>query len=156
MPKVVATFHDADAAERAIDTLKRNGFHEQDISMVSRDKRAEEHEHAGKTRDGVQDGTAWGAGIGAGATLLASAGLLVIPGIGPLLALGPLAAGLTGAAAGGLVGAFIDWGIPAGESKHLETEIKEGRAVVLVDAKDPSKAERILRQEHAIEVRHPA
>jgi uncharacterized membrane protein len=157
MSKLVATFHDPDSAERAVDALKRAGFNEQDISLVTRDHRAHTAEHEGQTRDGVEDGTAWGAGIGAGATLLASAGLLVIPGIGPLLALGPLAAGLTGAAAGGLVGAFVDWGIPAGESEHLEKEIKEGRAVVLVDAKDKaSKAKQILQEHHAVEVREPA
>jgi uncharacterized membrane protein len=152
MAKVVATFRDADQAERAVHALKQAGFSEHDVSLVSKDPR--ETSRPGQPRDSVADGTAWGAGIGAGATLLASAGLLVIPGIGPLLALGPLAAGLTGAAAGGLVGAFVDWGLPAAESEHLEREVKEGRAVVLVDAGDRrEQAERILRSHQAMEVR---
>jgi hypothetical protein len=166
MAKVVATFQSQDAAERAIDALKRSGFEDREISMISKDHRHPEHpgnDHKGgaphgqgQTRDSVADGTAWGAGIGAGATLLASAGLLMVPGIGPILAMGPLAAGITGAAAGGLIGAFVDWGIPSGESKHLEAEVKEGRAVLLLDVQKPEKAEEILKREHALEVRRPA
>ena len=164
MAKLVATFSNSDAAERAIDALKRAGYDDREISLVSKDDRHHDEgggrgpgdRRGGQTRDGVGDGTAWGAGIGAGATLLASAGLLVIPGIGPLLALGPLAAGLTGAAAGGLVGAFVDWGVPAGESTHLEKEVKEGRAVLLIKAEKPDQAEQILKREHALDVRKPA
>jgi uncharacterized membrane protein len=161
MAKLVATFANTETAERAIEALKRAGYEDKEISLVSKDEResrqgGEGGRAKGQTRDSVADGTAWGAGIGAGATLLASAGLLVIPGIGPLLALGPLAAGLTGAAAGGLVGAFVDWGIPAGESEHLEKEVKEGRAVLLIDARQRDDAEKLLRRQGALEVRQPA
>jgi len=50
----------------------------------------------------VNTGVWTGAAIGGAGGLLAAAGLFAVPGIGPILALGPLAAGLTGAAAGGV------------------------------------------------------
>jgi uncharacterized membrane protein len=77
---------------------------------------------------------------------------LIIPGIGPLLAAGPLAATLSGAAIGGLAGAFVDWGIPKSESEHLQKEVQEGKAVILVHAPDINKAKHILEQ-HAEEVK---
>ncbi|MCL8208971.1 MAG: hypothetical protein K6V97_13015 [Actinomycetia bacterium] len=116
MGKVVATFEDARAAEEAIHALKEQGFKDNEISLISKDPRREVG--AGE-RHNLTTGTTVGAGVGAGATLLAAAGTLAIPGIGPILALGPLAAGLTGAAAGGLLGALVDWGIPRAEGQHL-------------------------------------
>jgi uncharacterized membrane protein len=149
MGKVIATFKDADSAEKAVDDLKRNGFEDKEISLVAKDHRAETP--AGGPRHNLTTGATVGAGIGAGATALATAGALVIPGIGPILALGPLAALLTGAAIGGLTGAFVDWGIPRPESQRLQKEVEEGRAVVLVEAKNADKAKEILRR-HATEV----
>jgi uncharacterized membrane protein len=141
MAKVLATFQDPHRAEQAVDALEKAGFSDQQISLVAKDHRQ------GGRGDNLADGTAWGAGIGAGAGLLASAGLLAIPGIGPILAAGPLAAALTGATVGGLTGAFVDWGVPEQEGKHLEKEVEEGRAVVLVDAAQKAqKAEEILRR----------
>lgn len=154
MGKVIATFNDAETAEKAAHSLKQAGFDDKAVSLVAKDVRGKQAGADGAHhRDGVSDGTAWGAGIGAGAGILAGAGLLTIPGIGPLLAIGPLAAGLTGMTAGGLTGAFIDWGIPSAEGKHLQKEVEEGRAVVLVDAPKSDKAEQILREQHAEEVK---
>jgi uncharacterized membrane protein len=150
MGKVVATFKDVEAAEAAVHALKQQGFEDREISLVSKDHR--DREAKGGARHNLTTGATVGAGVGAGTALLAAAGTLAIPGIGPILALGPLAAGLTGAAAGGLLGAFVDWGIPRAESQHLEKEVAEGRAVVLVDAKNAGKAEEILRR-HTEEVR---
>jgi hypothetical protein len=130
MAKVLATFQDPHRAEQAVDALEKAGFSDQQISLVAKDHRQ------GGRGDNLADGTAWGAGIGAGAGLLASAGLLAIPGIGPILAAGPLAAALTGATV-----------VPEQEGKHLEKEVEEGRAVVLVDAAQKAeKAEEILRR----------
>lgn len=157
--KVVATFENLQEADRAAKELREKGFTDKEVSVVSKDHR-KVHGESGTGQEGdghgthnsVATGATWGAGIGAGTALLAGAGALVVPGIGPLLAMGPLAAGLTAAAAGGLVGAFVDWGIPAQEGKHLEKEVQEGRAVVLVNAHDTRKAMDILSP-HAREVR---
>jgi uncharacterized membrane protein len=145
MGKIVATFRDPERAERAVDALEEKGFTDREISLVTKDR--------GRRRENLADGTTWGAGIGAGAGLLASAGLLAIPGIGPLLAAGPLAATLGGATVGGLTGAFVDWGVPDQEGRHLETEVKEGRAVVLVQSERARDAEEVLRREGADELK---
>jgi uncharacterized membrane protein len=134
--KVIATFANADQAEQAVRALHDEGFSDREVSLVAKD-------HRGMSARGghnLTTGAAVGAGVGTGTALLATAGALVIPGIGPILALGPLAAALTGAAVGGLAGAFVDWGIPAGESRQLQREVQEGRAVVLVDAQQAEKA----------------
>lgn len=144
MGKVVATFVKPDQAEHAIEALEQKGFTDREISLVTKDHRG---------RENLADGTAWGAGIGAGAGLLASAGLLAIPGIGPLLAAGPLAATLGGATVGGLTGAFVDWGIPDREGRHLEEEVREGRAVVLINSDKADEAASILRRQGADEVK---
>lgn len=147
MGKVIATFRSADDADRATDELKRAGFNEKDISLVAKDDRTNRTESHNLT-----SGATMGAGIGAGVGLLASAGLLAIPGIGPILAAGPLAAALSGAALGGLAGAFMDWGIPKQESERLQREVQEGKAVVLVHSDRADKAKEILER-HADEVK---
>jgi len=151
MGKVIATFQDIERAERAVHALKEAGVEDHDISLVSKDPRKHGAPGGGEHHD-LTSGTTWGAGIGAGTALLATAGLVAIPGIGPILALGPLAAGLTGAAAGGMVGAFVDWGMPREEGEHLDKEVREGRAVLLVTTNDVKKVEGILKQ-HAHEVK---
>lgn len=151
MGKVIATFQDAERAERAVHALKEAGIEDHDISLVSKDTRKNGAPAGGEHHD-LTSGTTWGAGIGAGTALLATAGLIAIPGIGPILALGPLAAGLTGAAAGGMVGAFVDWGMPKAEGEHLQKEVQEGRAVILVATNDEQKVEGILKK-HAHEVK---
>jgi uncharacterized membrane protein len=141
--KIVATFRDRDRAEAAIRELEEKGYTDREISLVTKDRRG---------RENLANGTAWGAGIGAGAGLLASAGLLAIPGIGPLLAAGPLAATLGGATVGGLAGAFVDWGLPDQEGRHLEEEIREGRSVVLIRSDHAEEAKEILRRRGADEL----
>jgi hypothetical protein len=150
--KVIARFQDADKAERALEDLKREGFDEKDVSLVAKDRRTGKVEQThgaarqGGHHDTVWDGTAIGAGVGAGAGLLATAGLLVIPGIGPILALGPLAATLGMGAAGGLAGAFMDWGIPSQEGHRLQQDVERGEAVVLVDSPKSDRAADILKR----------
>ena len=153
MGKAIARFDSPDRAERAVDELKREGFTDKEISLVAKDPREGGHAahpagapHQGKRDDGLWDGTAVGAGVGVGAGLLATAGLLVIPGIGPLLALGPLAATLGLSAAGGLAGAFVDWGVPSGESERLQKDVERGEAVVLVDSGKIDRAVDILKR----------
>ena len=151
MGKVIGRFQDADKAERAVEDLKREGFSDRDVSLVAKDPRTgkiEKHTagQGGHGHDSVWDGTAIGAGVGAGAGLLATAGLLVIPGIGPILALGPLAATLGMGAAGGLAGAFIDWGVPANEGHRLQQDVERGEAIVLVDSPKSDRAADILRR----------
>ena len=85
---------------------------------------------------------------------MAGAGALAIPGIGPLVAAGPLAAALSGAVAGGIAGGLIDLGIPEGEGRRFEQDVREGRllAVVETEGERIEEAEETLRRFGADEV----
>ena len=147
---VVGVFNDRGQAEKALDTLKREGFRDADISVVGRG------EDGRQARDGGAElgtGTAWGAGVGATAGLLATAGALTIPGIGPLVALGPLATALGGAATGGVAGALVDWGVPENRGRELEQRVKEGRYLTVVEANGKAdRAREILQNQGARDV----
>ena len=150
---VFGVFPDRDKAVDAVRKLESNQFTEREVSLVAKDSNG-----SGGTghQDSVQDGTAWGAGIGATAGLLAGLGALAIPGIGPIVAAGPIAAALTGAGAGGLAGGLMDYGIPASTGHRLEADVKRGEAVVLVRCNEgrAKDAERELRScgAHDVEV----
>lgn len=143
MSTVVGVFHNRDDAEKAAHELRQQGLHER-ISIVARgdedDRGRGGGQGEGQQRGGMRmggeasSGTWTGAAIGGAGGLLASAGLFTIPGIGPILALGPLAAGLTGAAAGGLVGGLVDLGVPRHRSEYYEQRVREGKILCAVDA----------------------
>jgi hypothetical protein len=88
------------------------------------------------------EGAAIGAAAGAGALAMGSLAMTfgIIPVIGPILAVGPIAAALisagAGAAAGGIAGALIGWGIPEEDATYYENEVKAGRYLVTVEAGD--------------------
>jgi uncharacterized membrane protein len=146
---VFGVFRDRDQAVQAVRRLEGAQFTEREVSLVARDDAA-----GGTRRDPVHDGTAWGAGVGGAAGLLAGLGALAIPGIGPIVAAGPIAAALTGVGAGGLAGGLMDWGIPAEAGHRLEADVKRGEAVVLVrcDSGRAREAERALRDSGAHDV----
>ncbi len=144
------------------------GFHDR-ISIVTRHGaggegggggREERREEGGRAREGgitmsrhTGSGTATGAAIGGAGGLLAAAGLFTIPGIGPILALGPLAAGLTGAAAGGLIGGLVDMGVPRERSEYYEGQVRQGQILATVDADGREEEVReVLRRHGASEV----
>ncbi|MFC4775917.1 general stress protein [Paenibacillus sp. GCM10023252] len=139
--KIVGVFHSQDEAIRAIESLKRQGYTSDEISIVAknRDDVNDVSEETGTMApEGLASGAAAGGVLGGVTGLLAGLGLLAIPGIGPILAAGPIAATLTGAAvgagAGGLVGGLIGLGIPEEEAKQYNDYVKEGRILVLVES----------------------
>lgn len=155
---VIGVFRSQNQAERAVDALRKKGFSDQEISIVAKDHgKARAADQRGKNAaqdQSIGEGASWGAGLGGAAGLLASAGALAIPGIGPLLALGPLAATLGGAAAGGLAGGLVDYGIPEQEGRHYEERVKRGDILAVVSAsKNAEEAEKILRDNGAEDVR---
>jgi len=149
---VFGVFADRDQAQRAVQQLERDKFTDREVSLVAKGDNGA-GAHGGKT-DSVQDGTMWGAGVGATAGVLAGIGLLAIPGVGPILAAGPIAAALTGAGAGGLAGGLMDWGIPAEAGHRLEADVKRGEAVVLVrcDEGRSQSAQKALKEAGAHDV----
>lgn len=154
---VVGLFHDQHMAERAIRTLKNQGFAEDQIGVLMRDleRQQELAEHTGtKAEEGAATGAVGGGVLGGVLGLLAGVGALAIPGIGPIVAGGAIASTLAGAgigaAAGGLLGALVGMGIPEEEARHFEHGIREGGILVTVQAGERSaEAVEILRAEGA-------
>jgi hypothetical protein len=152
-----------DDAQRAFDALQREGFSRDEISFVANKKSSDVwggSDAANDTGDTASD-IAADAGIGAalggvGGLLLSFAGL-AIPGIGPVLAAGPILAALggagIGAAAGGLIGALTESGIPHEHAEHYEESVRRGDILLTVraDATRADRAAEILEDNGAIE-----
>ncbi|WP_373232957.1 general stress protein [Cohnella sp.] len=139
--KIVGVFYSDQEAVNAIEGLKAQGYHSDEISVIGKNKddiKAVTDETGTKAPEGAAAGAATGGVLGGVTGLLAGIGMLAIPGIGPILAAGPIAATLTGAAvgagAGGLVGGLIGLGIPEIEAKQYESYVNDGRILVLVDS----------------------
>ncbi|MEK3736052.1 MULTISPECIES: general stress protein [Paenibacillus] len=138
--KIVGIFDTEQEATRAIEGLHNQGFSNDEISVITRDRdelRNISEDTGTKAPEGVATGAATGGVVGGVAGLLAGIGALAIPGIGPILAAGPIVATLTGAAvgagAGGLVGGLIGLGIPEDEAKEYGGYVESGKILVLVD-----------------------
>ncbi|WP_018250177.1 general stress protein [Orenia marismortui] len=142
MPKVLGLFNDQEAAKSAISSIKDLGISEDKISLVAKngeDQDIEAGAEMGAEGQNLVDGTTTGGAIGGVAGVLASAGLLAIPGLGPVLAAGPIAAGLTGAAAGGVTGGLVDYGIDQQEGERYAGEVEGGNILVAVEDTEQEK-----------------
>ena len=147
--KVVGVFQSEQEAISAINSLKEQGYHSDDISVIAKernDRTLIENETGTKAGEGAATGIATGGIVGGVGGLLAGLGALAIPGIGPIVAAGPIAAAVGGAAlgagAGGLVGVLIGMGIPEEHAKEYENYVDQGDILVLVDD-DPERRTRI-------------
>lgn len=143
MSRVVGAYGTEMEAVEVIEDLQRQGYRNEDISVISKDKKDVEHiteETGTQAGEGAATGAAAGGALGGLGGVLAGLGALAIPGIGPIVAAGPIAAGLAGAAAGagvgGISGALIGLGVPEDEAKDYETQFKEGKILVLLEDKD--------------------
>ncbi len=144
----VGVFNSRNEAERAVSDLKDAGYRDDQIGIVAKNAQGKSVRTDGGGSN-AEEGAA--VGVAAGATVAALGSLAVtfgvIPVIGPVLAVGPLAAalisGAAGAAAGGVAGALIGWGIPEDEARYYEGEVTKGKYVVTVDADGPDRAREI-------------
>jgi hypothetical protein len=156
---VVAVYAALEPARAAVDALRGRGIPAEQISFVARtlQERPELREQI-NLGDKTEVDAAKGAGLGGLAGLLAGAALAAIPGIGPLLLLGPLAAGLTGAVVGGLIGAMTGWGVPREQAARYEDEVRRGNYLVIVrgDPEQVHRAEEALEATRAQSVRRHA
>lgn len=131
-------------AEQAYRDLRAAAFAPDQLSLfVHASPPHVRRETTGADRAADVGGTA-GAELGGVGGALAGLGLLSAPGIGPLLAVGPLAAALTGAitgsALGGVAGSLAGLGVAEAEAFATEQNLKEGRAVLVVDCGDRCEA----------------
>jgi hypothetical protein len=138
----VGVFNSRAEADRAVDELIRAGYSRDQIGVVARNADGKTTAHTADEGE-AGEGAAIGAATGAGVAGLVSLGISfgMIPAIGPILAVGPWAAALIsaagGAAAAGIAGALIGWGVPEDEANYYEGEVKSGKYVVTVkDADD--------------------
>jgi len=139
---VVGVFLDTQQAQQAVAELRRAGFREDQIGVISHDrgKTATTATSATDTGSNVAAGAATGAAAGAGVGALWALGIAagMLPAIGPVIAGGLLASVLASAAGGaavaGLVGALIGLGIPEEEAHYYEGEFRSGRTIVTVRA----------------------
>jgi uncharacterized protein (TIGR02271 family) len=145
---VVGVFETKERAEQAVADLKAAGFDDDKIGMVHRDTEGNTVRTGAADETYAEEGAAIGAATAGGALALGSLAMTfgVIPVIGPILAVGPLAAalisGAAGAAAGGITGALIGWGIPEEDAEFYEKEVQAGRYLVTVDANGRSQEAR--------------
>ena len=172
MSEVVALFSNESDAERAVSELYSRGYDADTVGYVNRHRNSDGEliteetyvaDDMGETEKGVTGGAVGGAAVGAGTSLLASAGMLLIPGIGPFLAAGSLAATLAATAVGAAGGAAIGGSAGAifGDStddddlaRRYRTGVESGNALVTVHFNDGERqfVTDILRNAGAKEV----
>lgn len=141
---VMGVFHTVDQAQAAYDNLVQEGFAREEISLIANKTVSKEWTGSAspETPDAVRSAKSEvaadagiGAAIGGVGALLVS---LAVPGIGPVLAAGPILAALggagLGAAAGGLVGALTERGIPEEEATHYAEGVRRGDVLIAVHA----------------------
>ena len=153
-----AVFSDRDRAEKAIHELRDAGAPNDAISVIELHESGETETRDGSghtthvdSGDSKGSGTAKGLAAGGALGAIAGLGALLIPGVGPFIAAGALAetlgvagsaavaSGVVGAAAGGLTGALIDYGMDRDDAEYYERRVREGGVLVTVDtSRDPS------------------
>lgn len=152
---IIGVFESKSKAESAVNSLRQQGFTNEEINIVSKKQEKQENqEHDETFDDDITDGTLTGGTLGGIGGLLMGAGALMLPGIGPILAVGPITAAVGGAIAGGIAGGLIDWGIPAEASQRYEQEVAHGSILTIIrtDSSKVNSAAQILRQNGAKDV----
>ena len=142
--KVIGVYENEHEAIIAIKGLKQQGYSTGEISVLSKDKDVLtdlEEVTGSKAMKGMEAGVVTGGVLGSGFGLIAGIVGFAIPGFGPILAVGPiataLAGGLTGVGIGGLAGALVGLGISDEVAEQYESDVREGKILVLVDQHDP-------------------
>jgi hypothetical protein len=142
--KVIGVYENEHEAIIAIEGLKQQGYSTGEISVLSKDKDVLtdlEEVTGSKAMKGMEAGVVTGGVLGSGFGLIAGIVGFAIPGFGPILAVGPiataLAGGLAGVGIGGLAGALVGLGISDEVAEQYESDVREGKILVLVDQHDP-------------------
>lgn len=166
----IGIFVNREDAEKAINRVHNElSIPSDDISYLYRNTEGEVHEvqpgavSTSTPVEGAKQGAVVGGTIGALAGIAAVVG--VIPVIGPLFAAGPLAAALgltgavgttaagamTGAAAGGLVGALANMGVGEERAQRYADRVNAGDVLVSVYAEEDLDVRALFTDAGAIE-----
>lgn len=158
---VVAIYATHDQAEDAIRELQRGGFDMKKLSIVGKDYHTEEHvvgyyTTGDRMRYWGKLGAFWGGFWG----LLFGSAVFWVPGIGPLVVAGPLVAWILGALEGAAVvgglsalgAALFSIGIPRDSVVHYETELKNGKLLLVAHGTldDGERAKDLLNHTKAL------
>jgi hypothetical protein len=153
MGKSVFCIADSESqAERIVSDLKRNGFHNGDISVLFPDRTgAKDFGHSVRTKasEGAISGIIAAAIIGGTAGWLVGVGHWAFPQAGAIAAAGPVVAALASAAifgiVGGVAGAFLGHGIPEIVARRYEGKIAHGNILISVHADTGAMARQAKR-----------
>jgi hypothetical protein len=147
---VTGIFKSRLAAEAAVDTIMKQGYTRNEISVLTSDA-TRTKEFALQTKSQAAGGAGIGGAVGGVvgsvlAALVAVGTTIALPGIGLVIA-GPIAAALAGAgaggAAGGIIGALIGAGIPEYRAKVYEAGLRGGGILLGVEARTERDVERL-------------
>ena len=147
---VTGIFKSKLAAEAAVETIMKQGYARDEISVLTSDA-TRTKEFALQTKSQAAGGAGIGGAVGGVvgsvlAALVAVGTTIALPGIGLVIA-GPIAAALAGAgaggAAGGIIGALIGAGIPEYRAKVYEAGLRGGGILLGVEARTERDVERL-------------
>jgi hypothetical protein len=156
MNTVAGVFRHSLSARDAAIALRRSGFAQDQINLLTPGSSEEEAIHSIATSQTEEPGVGGALGGVLGAALGMSAGFelgvaatALIPGVGPVLMVGVAAAALFGAG-GGVTGALLGEaadektteGVPVDDIFFYEDALRQGKSLVLVFVKDHSEEER--------------
>lgn len=159
---VFGLYKDRVGVEQAVESMKRAGFRNTDISVLFAENEGSKDfalEKGTRAPEGAVVGAGSGAVAGGVLGWLAGIGMLAIPGVGPFIAAGPIVAMLAGVGVGGavgtLVGALVGLGMPEYVAKRYEGRIRSGGILLSVhcDSSDwVTRAKALLRETGAEDI----
>jgi hypothetical protein len=152
---VVATYKSHIEAESAVKELQSSGFDMKQLSIIGRDPQIDQHVVGYyNTGDRMKYWGGLGAFWGWGWGLLFGSALFFIPGVGPLVAAGPVVVWIVSALEGAVVvggvsalgAGLYSQGIPKNSVLKYETEIREGKFVLIAHgtAQEAARAREII------------
>lgn len=153
MSKIVTGLSiDAANARSLVETLRRAGFGDEQLSVLHSDRSPRRLADASsRAPEGAVVGATAGASLGGTFGWLVGVGSLALPDFEALAGAGPILASLTGAAVGaavgGLAGALVGIGVPAFDARRYERALRSGAVLLSVrvaNARDAERARSIL------------
>jgi hypothetical protein len=150
---VVGVFEDQIHALESIRALRRAGFTDQQMGLVSRHGIGEPELPQVETQQRAGEGAIKGAAVGGGIGAVAGAVVAgTVPVVGPVLAGGLLIGAIGGAALGAAVGTFagpfIALGMSEQDAHDYARHVEAGRTAVVVHTTDRQELARRLMDEH--------